>query len=211
MGDDLPGTLVVLSGPSGVGKTTVAQRLVDRGGYVRSVSVTTRQRREGEVDGLDYRFITHAEFEQLQADGELVESAEVHGKLYGTPKEPVRQALRRHMACLLVIDVYGGQQVRGHGYDSLLVFLAPPDQSELAKRLAQRGTEDYAQQTRRLQRVEMEVRLAAEIPYNHLVVNDNLERCVAEVHQHVQEHRRRLQERKAAGQTLYPGLEMDTA
>lgn len=208
MTQDLPGTLVVLSGPSGVGKTTVAQRLIDLGGYVRSVSVTTRARRENEVDGRDYRFISLAEFERLKQAGELVESAEVHGNWYGTPKEPLRNALRDHKAFLLVIDVHGGMQVRGKGYNSLLLFLAPPDLNELARRLANRATESNEQQTVRLKRVEMEMQQAAAI-YNHIVVNNDLDDCVQQVHNLVHEHRRSLQSLKDAGQTLYPGLDMN--
>lgn len=208
MTQDLPGTLVVLSGPSGVGKTTVAQRLIELGGYVRSVSVTTRARRENEVDGRDYRFIGRDEFENLKQSGELVESAEVHGNWYGTPKEPLRNALRDHKAFLLVIDVHGGMQVRGKGYNSLLLFLAPPDLNELARRLATRGTESNEQQTVRLKRVEMEMQQAAAI-YNHIVVNNDLDDCVQQVHKLVQQHRHGLQKLKDTGQTLYPGLDMN--
>jgi guanylate kinase len=197
----------VLSGPSGVVKTTVANRLIARGGYVRSVSVTTRPKRAGEVDGQDYHFISEDEFLKLRDGGELVEHAEVHGNWYGTPKEPVRHALRDHKAFLLVIDVNGGFQVRGHGFDSLLIFLAPPDQKELARRLSQRGTENAPQQTLRLERAMMEMKRAAEI-YNNIVVNEHLDDCVEEVHRLVQAARHKLQERKEAGETLYPGLEI---
>jgi guanylate kinase len=205
--DELPGILVVLSGPSGVGKTTVAQRLIDKGGYVRSVSVTTRPKREGEVDGRDYRFIKLAEFEKLRDANELVEHAEVHGKFYGTPKQPVRDALKAGQAFLLVIDVDGGFQIRGKGYNSLLVFLAPPDMAELARRLANRGTEDVKQQTVRLNRVNMEMEKAAQI-YNHIVVNKNLDTCVEEVHALVLEARKKLLTKKKAGEVLYPGLDV---
>ncbi len=204
----LPGILVVLSGPSGVGKTTVAGRLLQRQGYVRSVSVTTRAKRAGEVDGEDYHFISTAEFERLRDAGELVEHAEVHGNWYGTPKGPLRDALRAHEAYLLVIDVHGGFQVRGNGFDALLVFLAPPDQKELARRLAQRGTEDTAQQTVRLERAALEMRKAADI-YDHIVVNEVLDTTVEEVHELIQTARRKLEQRRQAGEQLYPGLEMN--
>jgi guanylate kinase len=203
--DDLPGILVVLSGPTAVGKTTVAERLVSQGGYVRSVSVTTRDLRAGEVDGRDYRFITREEFNRLREANELIEHAEVHGEFYGTPKQPVRDAVKAGKACLLVIDVNGGFQIRGKGYDSELIFLAPPGMDELAKRLAARGTEDVKQQTVRLKRVAMEMQKAAEI-YNHIVINKDLEVCVAEVDKLVQEARQKLLEKKQAGETLYPGL-----
>jgi guanylate kinase len=205
--EDLPGILVVLSGPSGVGKTTVAERLIRKGGYVRSVSVTTRPRREGEVDGRDYRFISEAEFKKLLDANELVEHAEVHDKYYGTPKQPLREALKACKAFLLVIDVDGGFQIRGKGYNSLLVFLAPPDMEELARRLANRGTEDVKQQTVRLKRVSMEMQRAAEI-YNHIVVNKDLDQCVEEVHRLVLDARRGLREKKKTGEVLYPGLDL---
>ncbi len=198
----------MLSGPSGVGKTTVANRLIERGGYVRSVSVTTRAKREGEVDGQDYRFITVDEFKRLRDAGELVEHAEVHGNWYGTPKEPVRQALRAHKAFLLVIDVNGGFQVRGRGFNSLLVFLAPPDQKELARRLASRGTEDAPTMTLRLERAAMEMKKAAEI-YNHIVINEDLDACVEEVDRLVQQAQYDLQKKKDSGEQLYPGLDME--
>jgi guanylate kinase len=199
---------VVLSGPSGVGKTTVANRLIERGGYVRSVSVTTRSMREGEVDGEDYRFISVDEFKRLRDAGELVEHAEVHGNWYGTPKEPVRQALRARKAFMLVIDVNGGFQVRGRGFNSLLVFLAPPDQKELARRLAGRGTEDAPTMTLRLERAAMEMKKAAEI-YNHIVINEDVDACVDEVDRLVQMARHDLQKKKEAGEQLYPGLDME--
>lgn len=110
-GADLPGILVVLSGPAGVGKTTVASRLLQRPGYVRSVSATTRPTRPGEVSGKDYHFVTREHFGRLLDQNELIEYAEVFGNFYGTPKQPLRDALARREVMLLVIDVNGGRQV----------------------------------------------------------------------------------------------------
>ncbi len=205
--EDLPGILVVLSGPMGVGKTTVANKLLEKGGYLRSISVTTRAPRGGEVDGVDYRFTSVEEFERLRDANELIEYAQVVGNWYGTPKQPLREALKAGKAFLLVIDVNGGQQVRGKGYDSELIFLAPPSKEELVKRLEGRRTEDAKQQTLRLERADMEMQVAAEI-YNHIVVNKDLDTCVEEVHSLVQQARRKLLERKQAGETLYPGLNL---
>lgn len=201
----LPGILVVLSGPSGVGKTTIAEGLIALGGYRRSVSVTTRAMREGEVNGRDYHFVDRAEFERLRDAGELMESAEVHGNFYGTPKQPLRDAVHAGEALLLVIDVKGGQQVQAKKLDAFLVFLVPPDRKELARRLEGRGTEDNLQQTLRLNRAEVEIDAARQL-YDVMVINRNVEACIREVHDAIQQARSRMAERTKAGEALYPGL-----
>lgn len=206
--DVLPGSLVVLSGPSGVGKSTVAQKLIEeKGGYVRSVSVTTRTQREGETDGVDYKFIDAEEFTRLCEANELVEHAKVYDNNYGTPKEPLRQALKDHKAYLMVIDVEGASQIRGKGYNSEFIYLIPPNHEELVTRLEKRGTENEKQQTVRISAAVMEVERAMTF-YNHMVVNDDLDHCVDEVHRHVVAHRRKLLEMKKQGKPLYPGLNM---
>ncbi|MDC1141786.1 guanylate kinase [Planctomycetota bacterium] len=202
---NLPGLLVVLSGPSGVGKTTVAERLIERGGYSRSVSVTTRPRREDEEDGSDYSFIGHDEFRKLVEKGELVEHAEVHGNLYGTPKNPVRCAVENGNVLVLVIDVDGGGQVKTKDLDALLLFLTPPTSGELVRRLQARGTENVKQQTIRLSKAEQEME-KAQTYYDHILVNDELEKCVAAVDALVNEARTTLKQRQDAGEKLYPGL-----
>jgi guanylate kinase len=204
---ELPGILVVLSGPSGVGKTTVAHRLMERGEYMRSVSVTTRDIRPGEVDGKDYHFVSTEEFEGLLKANELIEHAEVHGAHYGTPKDPLREAVQNHKVLLLTIDVRGGHQILEYGLDALLIFLTARD-DVLAQRLSGRATEDEVQQTVRLERAAAE-REHAKRKYHHIVVNDDLERCVQEVHELVTQARQRLQERQQAGERLYPGLAVD--
>ncbi|MBZ0135630.1 MAG: guanylate kinase [Planctomycetes bacterium] len=207
MTEVLPGILVVLSGPMGVGKTTVANRLIEKGGYRRSISVTTRPPRKGEADGVDYRFISVEEFERLRDANELIEHAQIVSNWYGTPKQPLREALKARKAYLLVIDVDGGRQVRGKGYNAELIFLAPPSKEELVERLKSRGTEDMKQQTLRLERADMEMEKASEI-YNDIVVNKDLDTCVEEVHALVLDARRKLKEKELAGDTLYPGLKL---
>lgn len=205
MAQKLPGLLVVLSGPSGVGKSTVAARLLQLPDYVRSISVTTRPIRAGEQEGRDYQFVNRETFDGLVAHGELIEHAQVHGNYYGTPKEPLRRAIAQNQVMLLVIDVAGGEQVRAKDLDALLVFLLPPDQAELMRRLQGRGTEDVKQQTVRLRAAEVEMH-RAKASYDHLVVNQNLDQCVEAVAALVSATRQKLQDRRDAGEQLYPGL-----
>ena len=201
----LPGILVVLSGPAGVGKTTVAARLLEQEGYVRSISATTRAPRPGEMNGRDYHFVSREEFKSLIAQGELIEHAEVHGNYYGTPKQPLRDALAMKQVMLLVIDVNGGVQVKNRKLDALLLFLKAPSHTELTRRLEKRATESPAEQAKRLAKAMEELKVA-ETDYDRVVVNDDLERCVAAVAAAVETKRRELQSRQDKGEALYPGL-----
>src|SRR5919199_1709228 len=143
--------LVVLSGPSGVGKDSVIELIRARSPWVwLSVSVTTRPRRDYEVDGVHYNFVTRPEFERLAAGGQLLEWAEFAGNLYGTPRAPVEARLAAGIPVLLKIDLQGARQVREAMPDALLVFLAPPSPEELKRRLIGRGTEDEETLRRRL-------------------------------------------------------------
>ena len=182
----LPGRLVVLSGASGAGKSTIVHRLIDRaGGKVRrSISATTRDPREGEVSGLDYRFVTLAEFERLR--GDLLESAEVHGAWYGTPASPVRDALARGECVILVIDVQGGFQIRRKVPNALLVFVQAPSLEALETRLRDRGTDDDATIARRLTNARREIEAAR--AYDVQLVNDDLEACVDALAKTLAEH-----------------------
>lgn len=172
--------ILVVSGPSGVGKSTVAERVLealDR--FDRSVSLTTRPPRRGDVEGEDYRFVSREEFEAKKEAGELLEWAEVHGNLYGTEASWVERRLERGRGVLLEIDVQGGRSVKSRIPDSVLVFVTPPSREELENRLRGRGTDEDAVIARRLENAGRE--LAAAADYDYIVVNDDLDRCVDDV------------------------------
>jgi guanylate kinase len=160
----------VLSGPSGVGKSSVVAEVVRLNPAIwLSVSVTTRSPRAGEQDGVDYHFVDEPEFRRMVDAGELLEYDDHFNAWYGTPRQPVEDRLAAGVPVLLEIDVNGARQVRAARPDSLLVFLAPPSWEELARRLSRRGTEEAAQVRRRLDRARME--LAAEDEFDTSLVN----------------------------------------
>ena len=172
--------LTVLSGPSGVGKDSVIELIRARSPFVwLSVSVTTRPKRDYEVDGVHYHFVDRDEFHRLAAAGQLLEWAEFAGNLYGTPRGPVEDRLRRSIPALLKIDLQGARQVRAALPESLLVFLAPPSVAELHRRLVGRGTEDPDTIRLRLEHADEE--LAAESEFDVTVVNDSVERAADEL------------------------------
>lgn len=170
---------VVLAGPSGSGKTTVGRALERRGRVLFSVSATTRPRRTEEEDGVDYRFLPRDEFEARIEAGELLEWAEVHGHLYGTPRDNLRRAREAGRHLLLDIDVQGARSLREKVPEAVTIFLVPPDGARILRRLDDRGSEDEEELRRRLRAAEEELRRVEEFDY--VVVNDDLAETVAAV------------------------------
>jgi guanylate kinase len=173
-----PGRLLVISGPSGSGKSTIVRELVASGEFpIRfSVSATTRPKRPGEIEGRHYRFLGRTEFEKLRAADELLEWAEVHGNLYGTPRKPVQETLAQGGWVLLEIDCEGHRQVKRLMPDSVSVFIRAPSDDLYEARLRLRSTESEAELGRRLDDVKHQLGHAAS--YDFQVVNETVEQAV---------------------------------
>ncbi len=186
------GKLIVLSAPSGSGKTTIAKAIMQKyPAMLFSVSATTRARRGGEKDGKDYFFLTREEFEKRVASQDLVEwekyPDEAHGNYYGTLKSEVDRALDAGSVMLFDVDVKGALSIKKkYPQDAVLIFIKPPNFEELKDRLLNRKTEDQETIRRRLQRAEMEMEKGKEFDYQ--VVNDELPRAIAEVDAIIKEH-----------------------
>ena len=180
------GKLVVISGPSGAGKTSVCRVLKEEAEVEFSVSATTRQMRDGEQEGVDYHFLTRETFEQRLAEDQFLEHAEYNGNLYGTPRWPMDAALARGKTFLVEIEVEGTRQLRRRGVPGLYLFIQPPSIEELRERLERRGTNGAEEIAQRVAIAAQEITAAREqvegAPlYDHFVENEDLDETIGRV------------------------------
>ena len=176
----MSGKLIVISGPSGVGKSTVLKRVMEQTPNLHfSVSATTRPMRPGEVDGLNYFFVSREAFQQMISDGALLEYAEYVGNYYGTPEQPVNDQLAAGYDVVLEIEVQGGKQIKTVAPDCISIFLVPPSLEVLEKRLRGRGTETEAVIQERLAAAREEIPHV--LDYDYTVVNDTVEQAVIDI------------------------------
>jgi guanylate kinase len=170
--------LVVLTGPSGVGKDSVLAALL-QAGFATSVNATTRPPRTGEVDGVDYFFVSKDEFARMIAQGELLEHAIVYGQEKGVPKSPVRKLLESGRDVIIRTDIQGARYIASAVPGALTIFIAPPSAGELERRLLARGGDSANQVKTRLDTARAEMAAASE--FDHVVTNDDLQHCVEEI------------------------------
>ena len=171
---------MVISAPSGAGKTTIAKAMLQKFPSLSfSVSATTRGRRDGEVGGKDYLFLSQEEFQKRVLNGDFVELEEIYGNWYGTLKSEIARAAAEGRQLLFDVDVKGGISIQRHYPHALMIFIRPPSVEVLVERLRNRRTEDEATVERRMQRVRMEMELGAS--FGHSVVNDDLADAIAQV------------------------------
>ena len=174
------GNVVIVSGPSGVGKSTICKEMVKRLDYVYlSISVTTRPKSKTEIDGQDYWFVSEKEFQRRINKGLLLEYAEVFGHLYGTPKDKTEEALKAGKAVILEIDVQGATKVKAVYPDAVTIFILPPSAKELAERLDHRGRDSEEVAEERLNGASAEIAAAWQY-YKYMVINEDLQQAVDE-------------------------------
>jgi guanylate kinase len=186
--DAKTGQLIIVSGPSGVGKGTICRAVMSRLPEVcLSISATTRPQAASEVEGQDYFFMTREAFQAGITQGQFLEYAEVFGNTYGTPKDKVDDLLAKGKTVFLEIDVQGGKQAKALYPTALLLFILPPDMDALKERLQFRGRDTETSTGSRLKEAEAEI-AAAKKYYDHLMVNDDLEQAIEKVIQIIQSH-----------------------
>ncbi len=174
-----PGKLFVLSGPGGVGKSTITKAIAEHPEFWVSISATTRTPRAGERDGVDYFYISDEEFQKRISTGQFLEWAEFAGNKYGTPASQVQEKLNKGLNVILEIEIDGARQVRKSSPDAKLVFIAPPSWEELVKRLEARGTDSEERRAERLALAQEE--MAAQDEFDYVMVNDQLDRVISEL------------------------------
>ena len=191
--------LIVLSGPSGVGKDTVLSRMKEQGrGYHFTVTATTRRRRPTERDGVDYIFHSEQSFRSMIEHGELIEWAEVHGHLYGVPRAQVRNAMERGLDVIMKIDVQGAATIRQIAGDAVSIFLSPPGIDELARRLEGRSSETRHDLEIRLKTAEGEMERAGEFDYVVVNATGRIDETIHEIESIIERERRRSPPRRVA-------------
>lgn len=185
------GILLVVSAPSGAGKTTIVKRILGQyPSFGFSVSATSRDKRPGEVEGKDYYFMTKKEFEKRIAGDELVEYEKIYSNYYGTLKSEIRNALEIGKDIVFDVDVNGGLSIKSKFPEAVTVFVKPPSLEILRKRLEGRGSETEEEIDRRMERVEMELEKGGH--YDYIIINDELKRAVGEVFDIIEMKRKEL-------------------
>ncbi|CDB91108.1 guanylate kinase [Clostridium sp. CAG:253] len=178
------GILAIISGFSGAGKGTVVNKLLEKDNYAVSISATTREPRQGEVDGKNYFFKSRDEFENMIENNQLIEYAEYVGNYYGTPRDYVFKKLEEGYDVILEIEMQGALKVKEKFPETALIFITPPSADELKKRLVGRGTETIEQIDKRMSRAVDECDYMNK--YDYIVVNDDLDECVDDIHRLLQ-------------------------
>lgn len=183
------GKIIVISGPSGVGKSTICREVLNRLDNVcSSISVTTRPQAKNEINGKDYWFVTKQQFQEKLEAGQLLEYAEVFGNFYGTPKDKVDEVLDAGKTVILEIDVQGGKKIKNNCPDAVMIFIMPPARRVLAERMTRRARDDSQSAAKRLGGADAEI-AAAKQYYEHIVVNDDLQEAINNVIQIIQQAR----------------------